>query len=315
MNKSLFLLAFYCILYHKATSQIEIIFNGSFELFHSCPINAGQVDSIIGWTLPSYGSSDYFNICATNTDITIPINTFGNEFPVEGDAYIGFSLYGEGVDYREYIQTKLILPTIANHLYKVSFYVSLGDNFNYAIKQIHWVLSESPISQDNYQTIKIEPSIIFQDDNYFTNKNGWVKYQLFYLADKEYSYLTIGNFYDDLNTKLWNLNDGSTYFNSYYFIDSISMIDYGELVIPNVFSPNNDGINDSIYLNWLNDSDYKIVIYNRWGDKIQELSSNNNNWNGEILNLHEKVISGVYYFVIYNHNNAQIKSGFIHVFN
>lgn len=300
---------------HFSLCQNELIPNGIFENYYSCPTSVGQVDSIVGWILPSYGSSDYFNICATNFDITIPINTFGNEYPFEGAAYVGFSLYGEGLNYREYIQTKLISPTEVDHLYKVSFYVSLGDNFSSAIKQIHMVLSEFPITQNDFQTINIEPTIIFEDSNYFTNKNGWTKYDLFYLADKKYSYLTIGNFYDDVNTELWFLNDGSPYSNSYYFIDSISMMDYGELIIPNVITPNNDGVNDSIYLDWLKGNSYKVIIYNRWGEVIQELSNNKISWNGEVLNSGIYVSHGIYYYVIDNYKKELTRSGFIHVFD
>lgn len=203
MSKSILIYIFFSFLYFRATSQMDIISNGSFENNYSCPTYVGQIDSILNWKLPSYGSSDYFNTCTRNPDITIPVNTFGHEFPLKGDAYIGLGLYGEGIDYREYVQTKFTTPTVSGHIYSVSMYVSLGDNFSNAIKEIHMVFSESSVMQNSYQTIKVEPTIIFKDDYYFTNKTGWIKYQLFYLADNENSYLTMGNFYDDANTDLF----------------------------------------------------------------------------------------------------------------
>lgn len=315
MNKSILIYILLLFLYNNVTSQVNIISNGSFENYYSCPTSVGQIDSIIDWKLPSYGSSDYFNICATNPDITIPINTFGNEFPIEGNAYIGFGLFGDGINYREYIQTKFTTSTEIGHIYKISIYTSLGDNFSYAIKQIHLVLSESPIIQNDYQTINIGPTIIFEDSNYFSNKIGWTKCDLFYLADKKYSYLTIGNFYDDTNTDLLNLNDGSLYPHSYYFIDSVSMIDYGEIKPANVFTPNDDGINDSIDFNWLKSSSYQVFIYNRWGEIVQVLSYNKTSWNGEILDTGIKASNGIYYYVICNYKKESIKNGFIHVFD
>jgi gliding motility-associated-like protein len=52
-----------------------------------------------------------------------------------------------------------------------------------------------------------------------------------------------------------------------------------DLVIPNVFTPNGDGIND--FFEILNLEHYpmaQIVIYNRWGNKVFEHSDYYNNW-------------------------------------
>lgn len=51
-----------------------------------------------------------------------------------------------------------------------------------------------------------------------------------------------------------------------------------ELTIPNVFTPNNDGIND--YFEILNLEHYQaqMVIFNRWGRKVFEHSDYYNNW-------------------------------------
>ncbi len=67
-----------------------------------------------------------------------------------------------------------------------------------------------------------------------------------------------------------------------------------DLVIPNVFTPNADGINDLFEI--LNLEHYPmahIVIYNRWGNKVFEHSDYYNNWwDGQ------NHPDGVYYYVI-----------------
>ncbi|MFO7997850.1 MAG: gliding motility-associated C-terminal domain-containing protein, partial [Bacteroidales bacterium] len=67
-----------------------------------------------------------------------------------------------------------------------------------------------------------------------------------------------------------------------------------DLVIPNVFTPNGDGINDVFEI--LNLEHYpasQIVIYNRWGNKVFEHTDYYNNWwNGS------NHPDGVYYYVI-----------------
>ncbi len=54
--------------------------------------------------------------------------------------------------------------------------------------------------------------------------------------------------------------------------------------IPNVFSPNDDGENDLLYLFYNSKTscikDFKISIYNRWGEKIYETTNISDAWDG-----------------------------------
>ncbi|MFO8129783.1 MAG: gliding motility-associated C-terminal domain-containing protein [Bacteroidales bacterium] len=66
-----------------------------------------------------------------------------------------------------------------------------------------------------------------------------------------------------------------------------------ELDIPNVFTPNGDGINDHFEIKKLeNYISNEIVIYNRWGSKVYERSNYNNEWDGGNLD------DGVYFYVL-----------------
>jgi gliding motility-associated-like protein len=66
-----------------------------------------------------------------------------------------------------------------------------------------------------------------------------------------------------------------------------------ELDVPNVFTPNGDGIND--YFEIKNLESYisnELVIYNRWGRKVFEASNYTNTWNGGSLT------NGAYFYVL-----------------
>lgn len=66
-----------------------------------------------------------------------------------------------------------------------------------------------------------------------------------------------------------------------------------ELIIPNVITPNGDGINDYLVFPYL--ALYPgstLVIYNRWGRKIYESEDYKNNWDGS------KYSEGTYYFIL-----------------
>jgi gliding motility-associated-like protein len=57
----------------------------------------------------------------------------------------------------------------------------------------------------------------------------------------------------------------------------------GDYTVPNAFSPNNDGHNDSFILHgWANNcvSDFTIVIYDRWGEKVFESEDPTYSWDG-----------------------------------
>jgi gliding motility-associated-like protein len=65
----------------------------------------------------------------------------------------------------------------------------------------------------------------------------------------------------------------------------------------NAFSPNGDNINDFFYFENYGIVELNAVIFNRWGDKIYEMNTPDEQWNGISLNGLE-VPEGVYFFVL-----------------
>lgn len=66
-----------------------------------------------------------------------------------------------------------------------------------------------------------------------------------------------------------------------------------ELLIPNLFTPNGDGNNDTFEIIGLNQfADNDLVIVNRWGNEVFRTKMYQNNWTGEGLN------EGTYYYVL-----------------
>lgn len=65
-----------------------------------------------------------------------------------------------------------------------------------------------------------------------------------------------------------------------------------ETVVPNVFSPNGDSVNDSFVIQGnLDNQGNRLVVYNRWGTLVYESDDYNNNWQGD------EVADGVYYYI------------------
>ena len=65
----------------------------------------------------------------------------------------------------------------------------------------------------------------------------------------------------------------------------------------NVFSPNDDGVNDIFSFDAWDLSSVHVEIYNRWGEKIYHWDSPNGIWNGRTYN-NDDAPDGVYYFYL-----------------
>lgn len=69
------------------------------------------------------------------------------------------------------------------------------------------------------------------------------------------------------------------------------------ILIPNVFSPNGDGINDEFYIENSGLSEYKMEIYDRWGVKLFESAAPDVRWDGRTTSG-AQCSDGTYYFIL-----------------
>jgi gliding motility-associated-like protein len=68
------------------------------------------------------------------------------------------------------------------------------------------------------------------------------------------------------------------------------------ILIPNVFSPNGDGINEVFKINGTGVKTLHCVIYNRWGQKLYEWDGMQGYWDGRTK--HGMAPEGTYYFIV-----------------
>ena len=93
-------------------------------------------------------------------------------------------------------------------------------------------------------------------------------------------------------------------------------------ILPNVFSPNNDGEND-IYISQRTSYVEKVdmKIFNRWGILVFETEDPDINWDGKITGKNQLVSPGVYYYICelseYRLSGIEktILTGFIYVYS
>jgi gliding motility-associated-like protein len=72
------------------------------------------------------------------------------------------------------------------------------------------------------------------------------------------------------------------------------------LPIPNIFTPNGDGLNECFKPNILPgfETCYNMVIFNRWGRKVFETDADNTCWNGKIKSDGGDAADGIYYYIL-----------------
>lgn len=283
----------FCLIKSKQMyCQNNMVLNGGFEDTVHCPTGAVISNAKYFSSPTSQGTPDYFNACADiSTNYSVPFNGFGFQHAHSGNAYAGIVAYGYGGNYREYIQVPLINTLEDNQVYLVKYYVSLGNFSPICHNNLGFTFSKDFISENG-------AGILNQTDSYscktvIKDTLSWTELSWYYTSNGNEKYLIIGNFKADYQTDtLANISSTS---DPYYFIDDISVTKIN-IDIPNVFTPNGDGVNDSFYFNNKVINATEINILNRWGN-IVYYSTNNFTWDG-ITNSGELCSQGTYFYII-----------------
>ena len=202
-----------------------------------------------------------FNACADiSMNISTPTNGVGYQIAQDGVGYSGIVTYSYNASqiiYREYLETKLNESLQKDHLYHVSFYASLANVSPLATNRLGFGFVNDTTLQ--YLQYIIEPINFVSNPTIITDTVNWVKFEGYYSAKGDENYLIIGNFNDDSATD--TITTGQPLTDVYYLIDNVSITEVS-LAYENVFSPNNDGINDLAFFN-PKISGYNIEIINR----------------------------------------------------
>lgn len=220
MKKSLY--ALLLLFVASQTIAQNLVTNNSFENYSSCPFSTSSIGNVTGW-IASLNSPDYFNVCAnTNgSNVGVPANVCGFQYPASGDGYIGLLGYGSFSsslipDTREYATGTLSQPLTIGVKYYVSFKVALMNASSHAVDHIGAKFLLSPFTflqiSNNSQ---VHSSVVVTDTLLWTNIQGS------FIADSNYAYISIGNHYNDANTTVLSIQPITFGYNAYYFIDNV----------------------------------------------------------------------------------------------
>ena len=127
---------------------------------------------------------------------------------------------------------------------------------------------------DSISVLRNNNKLNTQNENNFIDNRGIIK-------NKEYCYQVIG----------YN-SDKKSISNRFCFISNNN---FSPIPIPNTFTPNGDGLNDSFKPFPSLVTDYKMSIFNKFGEKVFESFDINIGWDGYFKG---KIVQDVYVYVI-----------------
>lgn len=208
----------------RSARAVNLVPNNSFESFNSCPVSFSNMTDCVSWYAPTTGTSDYYNACTSGPNTPdVPTNNFGFQNARTGVAYAGFIPYSSAADYREYVETPLTSPLVANVTYTVKFYVSLADIANRSLDRIGAYLSVGPVGPvGNYAPLSYVPQIESPANVFLNDTVNWMLISGTYTAAGGEDHIVIGNFHDDGSTS-FQLGPGNWAGGCNYFVDDVSV--------------------------------------------------------------------------------------------
>jgi hypothetical protein len=226
VRKSITIIYFILSLYKIVQAQ-NLVPNGDFEIHDTCPSNYSQISRAIGWK-SALQTPDYYNSCATYSDLLVPYNQRGYQQDYHnGQGYSGIAVFDNDASNgyaRECMQIKLTDTLKHNKRYIASMYASRSNNLDYAIASIGILFTDTAINLGTTQGIiyanpQINNGVLLSDTL------NWMLIQDTFIVSGNETYLTIGNFNTTATSDTVNTygNWNSLVNGAYYYIDGVSV--------------------------------------------------------------------------------------------
>lgn len=204
----------------------NLVNNPSFETYTTCPsgLNSGSPDQVkktVNW-YTIRDTPDYFNSCATSTDVLVPKNVVGYQGAATGNAYVGFIAYDKLGFGREILAQQLSITLSIGQTYYVSLKLCLAE-FSTSVSE-YMPCDKIGIRFSTVKSTTTTPPPINNFAHVYSNAiisdtMNWTILSGSFIADSLYQYLMLGNFFDDLNTD--TLSNPPYGHRSYFFVDDI----------------------------------------------------------------------------------------------
>lgn len=141
-----------------------------------------------------------------------------------GNYLVAIKTYGTnniGEPYRSYIQGELIKPMIKGKKYIIEFSIALSGIMGQGVLSnnigVYFCINKLLVRKSSNYLYK--PQINYNQIPPITGRDQWLKLSWEYMAQDNYRYFTIGNFFSNADTKIKYIDKGG--YASSYFIDDV----------------------------------------------------------------------------------------------
>lgn len=249
--KVFFFLILFLLTWRQGSAQPNLVQKPSFENPDSCVTQYSDPDTtnnehdqlvkrLATWNTATIGSPDYFNTCNTYTcvnglafhsglttgdflkTVNVPSNLFGYQQARTGNAYAGIIAGSD--NQKEFAEGSFSAPLKPNRRYLVSFWVSLANGSNFALKHLGAYICRGNYYESTTQTITPLPHILSNDT--ITDTASWVLVQGVYVAQGNEDHIVLGHF-GSVAADSFHVQNSTACYSSgrwaYYYIDDVSV--------------------------------------------------------------------------------------------
>jgi hypothetical protein len=208
--------------------------NNSLDTLTTNMCGTTNTTTVLYWGQNLFNDPIAFNACIIDTIYSVPKNQGGFQFAKHGSGYSGISVIGGnyGGNFRVYLQSKL-QGMLKNKSYYVYTYISLADKSLTATSRIQIAITQNKlISNTCCQNLiplpsGFTPQIQNLFGNFITDTSNWLKFGGSFKANGNEQYITIGNFYTDINTDTLKFTNSPNplFVKSDYYVDDMHLVE------------------------------------------------------------------------------------------
>jgi OOP family OmpA-OmpF porin len=183
------------VLSQALLNPASLLHDGGFEDKKFCPgdYNNQRLRTLSHWDQPTAGTSDHFVSCSARAGV--PLNRFGDEPALEGDAYGGLVLFSRSKwRYREYLSTEFKRALAPGEWVCASAWLSSADKAGIVSDGFGIHLSEKALTGDRDFILDAKPQMENPSGHFIEVSDGWIKLSDAVQAEGGERWLTMGNF-------------------------------------------------------------------------------------------------------------------------
>ncbi len=208
----------------SGTRAQNLVLNGDFALFYSCPTALSMIDSVQFWNNATInGTPDYFHQCSNPFFAGVPVNQVGYQLPHSGEEYAGLYLWQGNNNYREFMEGQLSAPLTSGTCYHFEMYLSLSNYMKHTASNIGVFFSDTMITGIlGFQMQAFTPQVTNPAGAY-PDTASWMLVSGNYTAAGGESFIIIGNFDPDGAVDSLLVNPFGLWSGTHVYVDDVSL--------------------------------------------------------------------------------------------